>query len=260
MEPGPIRARRPPPALRRGTVTAASLRTPRLRRVTVAGPELVGLEPAQPAASVRLLLPHHGELVLPQWNGNEYLHDGGTRPHLRTLTPLRIDPQAGEVDLDIVLHGSGPLATWAVDAAVGDEVAVSGTGRGYDIEAGAPAFLLAGDESALPAIGTILAALPEGAAGEVHVELGEATGRLELPRPSGMTVTWHTLPPDDAPGAALVRAVTATTVPDGSRVWVAGEAAAVQSIRRHLFEALGLERKRCTVRGYWKHGRAGGDE
>jgi len=40
-------------------------------------------------------------------------------------------------------------------------------------------------------------------------------------------------------------------------VWVAGEAAAVQRIRRALFEERGVPRSRATVRGYWKHGRAG---
>jgi NADPH-dependent ferric siderophore reductase len=240
-------------------VATSELRTPRLRRVTVSGPELVGLEPPQPAASVRILLPHHSELVLPEWNGNEFLHADGTRPHLRTLTPLRIDPDRGQVDVDIVLHGSGPLATWAADAAPGDTVAISGTGRGYDVDPDAPAFVLAGDESALPAIATILAALPNGAAGAVHVELGDPAAQLELPGPATIEVAWHVLPDGAAPGDALVAAVTAASLPDGARVWVAGEAASVQRIRRHLFDDLGLDRRRCTVRGYWKHGRASTD-
>jgi NADPH-dependent ferric siderophore reductase len=40
-------------------------------------------------------------------------------------------------------------------------------------------------------------------------------------------------------------------------VWVAGEAAAMQRIRRHLFEDRGLSRAQASVRGYWKHGRGG---
>ena len=52
------------------------------------------------------------------------------------------------------------MATWAATAEPGDPVAISGTGRGYAIDADAPRFLLAGDESALPAISTILDALP----------------------------------------------------------------------------------------------------
>jgi NADPH-dependent ferric siderophore reductase len=42
------------------------------------------------------------------------------------------------------------------------------------------------------------------------------------------------------------------------RVWAAGEAAAVQRIRRHLFQDRQLPRAQATVRGYWKHGRSGG--
>jgi NADPH-dependent ferric siderophore reductase len=257
VEPGALRTRRPPPPFRRAVVSSSSLRSPRLRSVTLSGPELVGLEPPQPAASVRVLLPRRGELVLPEWNGNEFLHADGTRPHLRTLTPLRIDPDRGEVDVDIVLHGSsGPLATWAIDAAPGDEVAISGTGRGYDIERDAPAFLLAGDESALPAISTILGALPDGTAGEVHVEVGDPSAEVELRRPAGIDVAWHVLAEGAAAGDALVDAVTTAPLPGGARVWVAGEAASVQRIRRHLFEVLDLDRAQCTVRGYWKRGRA----
>jgi NADPH-dependent ferric siderophore reductase len=40
------------------------------------------------------------------------------------------------------------------------------------------------------------------------------------------------------------------------RVWAAGEAAAVQRIRRYLFEERGMARAQTSVRGYWKHGRA----
>jgi NADPH-dependent ferric siderophore reductase len=237
-------------------VVAATPRTARLTTVTVAGPELVGLEPGQPAASVRLLLPHQGELVIPEWNGNEFLHADGARPHLRTLTPLRIDSERGEVEVDIVLHGAGRMATWAATATVGDPVAISGTGRGYVIEPGA-SYLLAGDESALPAITTILDALPSDASAQVLVEVGEAGAELELPGPSRQTVSWHRLPPGAPPGDALVDAFVATPVKAGTRVWVAGEAASVQRIRRHLFDTLDVPRQQCTVRGYWKHGRAG---
>jgi NADPH-dependent ferric siderophore reductase len=48
----------------------------------------------------------------------------------------------------------------------------------------------------------------------------------------------------------------ATLVP-GTRVWAAGEAAAMQAIRRHLFEERQLPRARATVRGYWKQGASG---
>ena len=63
----------------------------------------------QPAASVRLLLPPPGstDLVMPAWNGNEFLFPDGTRPAIRTLTPLRLDPETHTLDLEIVVHQGG---------------------------------------------------------------------------------------------------------------------------------------------------------
>ena len=55
----------------------------------------------------------------------------------------------------------------------------------------------------------------------------------------------------------MVAAVHGTDIGPEEKVWVAGEAAAVQRIRRHLFEDRGLSRRQATVRGYWKQGRAG---
>jgi NADPH-dependent ferric siderophore reductase len=235
-------------------VVDVQTRSPLFRRITVGGPELVGLDPATPAASVRLLVPTDGVVELPEWNGNEYLRADGSRPPLRTLTPLRIDPQRGEVDVDILLHGAGPMASWAATADVGDPVALSGTGRGYVIEPDAP-HLLAGDASAVPAIATILGALPREAVVEVLVEASDGT--VELDGPTGMRVSWIAPNPGAPPSDALVRAVEGTSITPDTRVWVAGEAAAVQRTRRHLFDVLGLPRSQCTVRGYWKHGRAG---
>ena len=131
-------------------------------RVTLTGAELAGLDIGLPAASIRILLPRppSGNVVLPVWNGNEFLDEDGTRPVIRTLTPLGFDAELLELDVEIVLHGDGPLATWAGRARPGDRAAISGTGRGYEIDQAARSFVLAGDESALPAIGLLLDVLP----------------------------------------------------------------------------------------------------
>ena len=228
-------------------------------RVTLGGPQLAGLELGLPAGSVRILLPPPGaaDVVLPSWNGNEFLDADGGRPVIRTLTPLRLDADALELDVEIVRHGHGPLSAWAGAAGPGAAVAVSGTGRGYEIDATAPQFLLAGDESALPAIATLLPALPAGAHVDVVVEIAAASGRSRsLPglasRSTGASSTRAR-----RQGDALVPRVTSTRLPVAARVWAAGEAAAMQRIRRHLFDEVGLPRSQAVVRGYWKHGRAG---
>ena len=72
---------------------------------------------------------------------------------------------------------------------------------------------------------------------------------------------WCDLQPDAPPGDALGAAVRDVDLVDGTRVWAAGEAAAMQRIRRHLFDDRGLPRSQTAVRGYWKYGRAGdGDD
>src|SRR5687768_15346574 len=91
------RTRREPPRFRALEVLRVERRTPRLLRVTFASPDLDGLAVPEPAASVRLLLPSPGtaELVMPAWNGNEFLLPDGRRPTLRTFTPRRVDLEAG---------------------------------------------------------------------------------------------------------------------------------------------------------------------
>jgi NADPH-dependent ferric siderophore reductase len=260
-EPGAAarRVRREPPRFRRLAVRRVVPLSSRLVRVTLAGPELEGLTIELPAASVRVLLPSPGmpELVIPEWNGNEFLLPDGRRPTIRTLTPRRVDAQDLELDLDFVTHGGGAASEWAEGAEPADPAAVSGPGRGYTIDGDAPSFLLAGDETAIPAISQLLEALPAQTPVEVFIEVGDPGGRLALPDHPRATVTWCDLPAGATPGDALVEAVHGADVASGTRVWVAGEAAAVQRIRRHLFEDRGLPRGHASVRGYWKRGRSG---
>lgn len=232
--------------------------SPRMVEVTLQGPDLAGLAVDEPAASIRVLLPDPGteRLVVPIWTGNEFLLPDRTRPTIRTLTPRRLDPGAGELAVVVVVHGAGAASAWARAAVPGQPAAVSGPGRGYRVPLDAGAFLLGGDETALPAIGQLLEALPARTEVAVHVELGAPDARIPLPERAGVDVSWHELAPGEPPGTALVEAVRSAPVGAGTHVWVAGEAAAVQRIRRLLFDERGVPRGRATVRGYWKHGRS----
>lgn len=256
-----VGGRRPPPAFRSLNVLRTEQVSPRMVGVTLGGPALAGLTVEHPAASVRLLLPSpgSGDLVVPEWNGNEFLLAGGGRPVIRTLTPVRVDSASLELDVEIVIHRGGIASRWADSARPGDPAAVSGPGRGYVIDPAAPAYVLAGDESAIPAIDQLLKALPDATPVQVVIEVGHPDARIPLAHHRLATVGWYDLPPGATAGDALVAAVHGADIPGGARVWVAGEAAAVQRVRRHLFEDRGLPRSQATVRGYWKRGRAGDD-
>lgn len=255
--PGTSRIRREPPRFRRLTVDRIVPVTPRLTRCTLAGDELDGFVLHEPAASVRLLLPAPGaERSLPTWNGNEFLRDDGSRPTIRTFTPRRFDPEVRELDLEIVLHEHGAASDWAREAVPGHEVAVSGPGRGYTIDPDARGLLLAGDETAVPAICQLLESIPGEVAVSVIVEAADPSARFALPSHPLARVEW--VPGTGRPGRALVDAVTSAPIDEGTRVWAAGEAAAMQRIRRHLFGDRGLDRRHATIRGYWKLSRGGG--
>ena len=248
--------RQAPPPFRRCVVVSAEPLSPRLTRITLAGDELDDLSIDAPAASVRLLIPAPGhDLVVPTWNGNEFLLPDGSRPIIRTLTPRALD---GEVlTIDIVLHAEGAMSHWAASARGGEHAAISGTGRGYTIDPGADGLLLAGDESAIPAMSQLLEWIPSETTVRAVIEVAEPKGRTPIPPHPQATVDWVDLQAGSPPGDAMVEAVQSMKIPDNWRVWAAGEAAAMFRIRKHLFDTLGLERRHATVRGYWKHGRSG---
>lgn len=258
--PAASRTRREPPPLRRCSVRSILPRGERLARVTLEGDELDGLDPGLPAASVRMLLPRtpDGPLELPSWNGNEFRHSDDTRPTIRTLTPLQVavDEHGTSLVVEIVRHDHGALAEWLQRAGPGSPVAISGTGRGYAIDPTTTDYLLVGDESAIPAISTLLAALPDTAQADVVVEIASPAARVGLPPHDGSSVRFVELGADAAPGSAMLAAMRASTPDETTAIWVAGEAAGVQRIRAYLFDELGIGRSQATVRGYWKQGRS----
>jgi NADPH-dependent ferric siderophore reductase len=225
---------------------------PRLIRVTLAGDELDGFEIEQPAASVRLLFPSPGssELLLPEWNGNEFLLADGSRPIIRTFTPRAMTSHGLAVEM--VIHEGGAASGWAQAASPGDRVALSGPGRGYTIDEHATRYLLIGDETAIPAISQLLEHIPVAVPVEVHLEVASDFGRLDLPTPSRVDVTWHELAAAEHRGAAMLVALRDSALTDTTSLWCAGEAAAMYGIRNYLFGEAGLARSRATVRGYWK--------
>jgi NADPH-dependent ferric siderophore reductase len=223
-------------------------------RVTLAGESLAGMEIEQPAASVRLLIPSPGadELVIPTWNGNEFLLPDGSRPTIRTFTPRRLDGAACELDLDLVIHDGGVVSAWVQAAAPGDSAAMSGPGRGFEIDPSWTLLVLAGDETAVPAISQLLEATPSQVEIHVHLEAAADFGTVQLPTHPSASVEWHALAGSAERGALLLDALRRESLMPETHVWCAGEAAAMHRIRQYLFKQLELPRNSATVRGYWK--------
>ena len=252
------RVRREPPPLLPVTVEAREELSPRLLRLTFVGDGLRDLVVDEPAASVRLLVPSPGtdELVIPEWNGNEFLLPGGSRPALRTFTPLRVDNDAGRLDIEVVRHPGGAVSDWAERVEPGAAAAISGPGTGFEMPPATDRLLVLADETALPAVTQLVEVAPATVTLDIHVELLTENAIIAVEIRPGDTMEWHVTEPRATPGGRIAAVVQSLTgLPDDSHVWAAGEASAMHAIRTHLFTTLGLERSRGTVRGYWKPAR-----
>ena len=249
------------PHLRVMRVVENRVLTPAMRRVTLAGEDLARF--AGPAIHVRLLLPPPG-VRDPEWprtgaNGLPVWPEGPRAAVPRVYTLRRVDVAAGRVEVDMVVHGEeGPGTRWARRAAPGDPVGMVGPGGGAP--ATAPWVLLAGDETALPAIARAVEAMPPGARGEVLIEVEGPEEEQPLPCPPGVRLRWlHRHGAAPGTGDLLVEAVRALPWPEepGARAWIAAEARAADALRRLFRGERGLPRDRVTAAAYWKLGTAG---
>lgn len=276
-------------------------------RLTVTGRDLDDFSDNGLDQRFKLVLPdEHGSYdALPRdpgwfaaWRG---LPEDRRNP-VRTYTVRAVRPSLREVDVDLVLHGDGgPASRFAGRAAVGDRLVVLGPNRRYGGVHGGLEFrpplghvgptLLVGDATAVPAVLTVLAALPAGAFGEVVLEVPDpadiAVG-AGVAVPPGIRVTWlvrqgHA--PSGLPGAvdaALGRMAGGPGIGDGTSsflepepdellwdvpdeargdglyAWIAGESSLVTRLRRHLVRDLGVDRRSVAFMGYWREGRPGG--
>jgi NADPH-dependent ferric siderophore reductase len=176
------------------------------------------------------------------------------RPPSRTYTPRSFDPARGELVIDFLLHGEGLCSKWAASAKPGDHVKVSVPRAVFHTAPGAIWQLLAGDDSAIPAISTIIEtglAVPT----EVLIETSSGAGdRPVLPDHPLGSIEWVTAD-QDRPGAALEEALGRWVAPvgDGS-LWIGAEAAAVRRIRKVLLEQRSISPDALVTRGYWREG------
>jgi NADPH-dependent ferric siderophore reductase len=235
----PARPRKPRYA---AEVTRVRALTPRMLRVTFGGEALSAFEWNGPAAHIKLIFPAAADAAAPT---------------MRTYTPRRFDARVPELDVDFVIHGEGPASNWAAQAAPGQHLSIAGPGRSYAIDAEAGWYVLVGDDSAIPALGTILEALPADLPATVLAEVVDQAEARDFSAPRARSsIRWITRGADTArAGQALEQAVRALELPPGNgRVYVACEADAMRRIRRHLLHERALPRANLVTRGYWRLG------
>jgi NADPH-dependent ferric siderophore reductase len=189
------------------------------------------------------------------------------KPSVRTITVRNVDAAAHQIALDIVTHGEhGVAGVWAATAQPGQVIYLMGPGGAYTPDPAADWHLLAGDESALPAIATALEALPANAIGKAFIEVAGPDDIISLTAPEGVQVSWvyrggrADMVSDDRAGnlAPLIEAVTTTLwLPGHVHVFIHGEAQVVMhNLRPYIRKERGVETKwASSISGYWRRGR-----
>ncbi|MFD5541533.1 siderophore-interacting protein [Streptomyces sp. NPDC127079] len=174
-------------------------------------------------------------------------------PVTRTYTVRSWNPELRELTLDFVVHGDEGLAgPWACRVQPGETVHFMGPGGAYAPAADADWHLLAGDESALPAIARSLESLPAGARAFAFVEVSGPEEEQKID--SHVEVVW--LHRGERPvGEALVAAVRALEFPEGRvHAFVHGEAGFVKELRALLRVEHQIPREDLSISGYWRLG------
>jgi NADPH-dependent ferric siderophore reductase len=227
--------------------------SPHFARITLGGAQLDGFVSASFDDHFKLMLPAKGQaLVLPAFgpNGPEWPSDM-VRPIMRDFTPRFHDPIKRELDVEFALHGEGPAADWAAQAAKGQSVGVGGPRGSFIIPVDYDWHVLIGDETALPAISRRLEELPRGAIVFAVLLVADPADRRVFHTHADLTEQWvHDT--DD-----LITAVRRLAVPEGEGFgWAAGEAKTVASVRQVLCETHGMQKDHLRTAAYWKRGAA----
>jgi len=280
--------------------------TPHFVRVTFTTADFEHFGLARLDQRIKLVLPHPDGTIseFGQTDGAGDWYDRwralptGERNAFRTYTVRRIDPELRELDVDFVVHhDAGPAGAWAEQAAAGQRLVIVGpdarsphSGGGLDWHPGtARRVLLAGDETAAPAILSILERLGDDYDVDAFIEVPTAADALPVVCDERFRVRW--IPRDEQPhGCALIDALTNWTganldvlasaaAPRRQKIaeidvdlellwdspeegdgefyaWIAGEAATVKTLRRLLVTQHGVDRKRVAFMGYWRAGQA----
>ncbi|AEK36126.1 SIP domain-containing protein [Corynebacterium variabile] len=256
-----------PIALRELEVKRVADITPGLRRVTLTGDELGALTTPEGFDQleftstgfdddIKLIFAYPGETepVLPIRKEGGIRFPKERRPLGKSYTVRRWDAATRELDVDFVKHGLGTATTWAYRAQPGERIHIAGPTTSTGLPEGADWLLIAGDDTATPAIARFLEDLPADTRGKVFIEVAEDAHIYDLREIPNMEVTW--LPRNGAPAGAstlLLDAVAAASWQDGQCfAWLAGEQSVVRDLRRHLIDIRSLDKAWIDFTGYWK--------
>ncbi|WP_394780096.1 siderophore-interacting protein [Undibacterium sp.] len=239
------------------TVLRTELLTSHMLRVTLTGSDLDGFVSAAHDDHVKLFFPPAGsdQPILPVLGQQGVASDdNAAKPIARNYTPRRYDPVSQQLDIDFMLHGDGPAAGWAARAKPGMSLGVGGPRGSMIVPADYDWYLLAGDQTALPAIARRLEELPAQTKAIAVIAIADASEKMALQSAAQTEIIWL----DQSKGettALFLSALGDLQFPPGDGyAWVAAELGTVLAVRDYLIQQRGLDKSQVHAASYWRNG------
>lgn len=222
--------------------------TPRMRRITLGGPELAGFVSLGSDDHIKLMFAQNAAEQAALQSPTFSIKGDGPQPAMRDYTPRRFDLSLGELDIDFVLHGDGPASTWAEQAQVGQHLYIGGPRGSMIVPDIFDSYLLIGDETALPAIARRLEELPAGRKVLAVIEIADAAEQQALQSAAEVDVIWVLRGQAD-----LLDTVRTLTLPSGALyTFVAMETKLSRQVRRVLLDTHKVDEAFLKAVGYWR--------
>ncbi len=225
------------------TVRSVERLTPAMQRIVFGSPDLSDFASDAPDDHIKLFLPKDGE------------PDGTV---MRDYTPRAFDPDRAELTIDFALHDAGPATTWAMRAKVGDRLEIGGPRGSLVVADDFDWYLLAGDETALPAICRRLEELRPGVPATTFVLLDGPEDIPDIATRADWRPHWVFRDRDSEDALRLRSALSGHALPGGDGyVWIAAEASVARVLRTEMVETRGHPKAWLKASGYWVRGAAG---
>ncbi|MCX8293246.1 siderophore-interacting protein [Phyllobacterium sp. 0TCS1.6A] len=238
--------------------------TPLMLRITLGGDDLEGFASPGHGDHIKVFFPQAGEDIIVPVLGPEGLTfpAGVPRPEMRDYTPRYHDPRRRTLDVDFVLHGDGPASTWAAQARVGQKIVIGGPRGSLIVPDDFDWYLLAGDETALPAIGRRLEELPSTARAIAFIEVAGKDEEQVIRSSASVDIHWlHRDGQEPGNNGLLLDAIKAAELPDGDcYAFIAGESSMSKAVRAHLVSERSFKDEWIKAAGYWLRGVADAHE
>lgn len=237
--------------------------TPLMRRITLTG-DLEGFTAPGHADHIKAFFPEPGtEPFIPKIgpNGAEY-PDHIKRPEMRDYTPRFFDKAANTLEIDFVLHGDGPASSWAAQAAIGQKLLIGGPRGSLIVPPAFDWYLLAGDETALPALARRIEELPAGAKVIAVIEVDNAAEEQRIDTKTDLSLTYvHRNGRPAGTTDLILTTLRGLTFPAGDAfAYIAGESAMSKSVRAHLTDDRAFNPEWIKAAGYWLLGTSDAQE